>query len=116
MSKHYMAILPNHDKPSSSNYRTEKLPQPQPITIEEYRRRQKRKEEDKLTSIPPTPKPKHRRAGRLVALRRQLASLKSAIYAENPPHWQEADELWQKVFKIEKEMKERKLKKNTEMK
>lgn len=85
--------------------------QPTPLTIEEYKRRQQRKKEEELTAIPTTRKPKHRRAGKLVSMRKKLASLKATVTSDNPPHWQIASKLWKQIDAIEKDLQERKQRK-----
>lgn len=90
--------------------------QPQPITIEEYKKRLAQKEERKITKIPTTTKPKHRRAGKLVALRRKLATLRSIVNTKNTPSWDTAREIWIKIDEIEKQLQQRKSKnKNTSL-
>lgn len=81
-----------------------KLQQPKPITIQQYRERQQKIAEEKLTRIPPTQKPKHRRGGRIVRLRRRLAELKGRVNADPPPPWQEGRHLWLQISKIEAEL------------
>lgn len=77
------------------------LPGPQPLTIQQYRLRQQLATEQKLTAIPPTGKPKHRRGGKIVRLRRRLAFLKSIINADPPPPWYLSDKMW---LEVEKEL------------
>lgn len=90
--------------------------QPQPLTIEEYKKRLAQKEERKITKIPTTTKPKHRRAGKLVALRRKLATLRSIVNTKNTPSWDTAREIWIKIDEIEKQLQQRKSKnKNTSL-
>lgn len=112
-----MAILPNLEETSvpvtGNNYTTTptstaKTPvkqQPQPITIEEYLKRQQRRTEERLTAIPPTQKPKRRRAGRIVKLRRKLAALKNIVSSETPPSWERASEIWEQIDAITHELK-----------
>lgn len=85
--------------------------QPQPISIEQYLKRQQRRAEEKLTAIPATEKPKRRRAGRIVKLRKELADLKRRVTAEVPPPWELACELWQRIDTITSELKKKNISK-----
>lgn len=82
-------------------------PGPQPLTIEQYRLRQQLNAEQKRMVIPQTEKPKHRRGGRIVRLRRRRAFLKSLVNAETPPPWHVANELWLEIIAIDREMETR---------
>lgn len=77
---------------------------PKRLSIEEYKRRQARKLEEKLTRIPQTEKPRHKRAGKIVRLRKRLASLKAIVFANPPPPWQTANQIWQQIYALEDEM------------
>lgn len=102
--QHYMAILPNTASSSKSCH--DALPQgPKRLTLEEYFKRQQQIKEEKLTRIPPTEKPKHRRGGRIVRLRRQLAALKEAVNADPPPSWQKATQIWLQIDAVEAQMR-----------
>lgn len=104
-----MAILPNSDiLPQEAEIPAVPQPGPSRLSIRDYLARQQRRKEATLTRIPVTEKPKHRRGGKIVKLRRQLADLKSRINADPPPPWNTASELWILVDKIEAQM----LKKN----
>lgn len=59
-------------------------------------------------TYPSVKKPKLRRGGKIVRLRRRLAGLKSAIYADPPPPRHIASELWILVGDIETQMQQRK--------
>lgn len=108
-----MAILPNSGekipteeyKPApSANTTTPSTAGPKPITIEEYRRRQERKIEEQLTRIPKVNKPRHKRGGKIVRLRRKLAALRNIVNADPPPSWQRASEIWLQIDMLEREM------------
>lgn len=103
-----MAILPNSDNNkvpvNNSVPTTSYSAQPKAITIEQYLQRQQRKQEAKLTAIPKTEKPKHKRGGRIVRLRKQLADLKRTINNDPPPPWHLAAEMWQRVEIIEAQL------------
>lgn len=124
MPKHWIAILPNSGKQEipAEKYQLassigeaektsppyERLQQPKPITIQQYRERQQRLAEESLVRIPQTEKPKHRRGGRIVKLRRRLAALKALVNSENPPPWNIANKSWQEISEIETELHRRK--------
>ena len=86
--------------------------QPKAITIQEYLRRKERVKEEKLTRIPPTAKPKHRRGGVIVRLRRELADIKRRINADPPIPYKRSLELWKDVEEIENKIKEHRNKNN----
>lgn len=79
---------------------------PKRLTIEDYRRRQAAKTEERLTRIPPTEKPKHRRGGRKVRLRRRLAHLLDILKSPTPPPYndQRTTEMWKEVAVIRSEL------------
>lgn len=79
-------------------------PGPQPLTIEEYRRRidiQKTPEKPKV----PTTKPIKRRGGQTVRLKRRRSRLLRTINANPPPPYTEAIKLWDQIDEIDEEMK-----------
>lgn len=91
-----MAILPNPETPITAG--------PKKLTIEEYRRRQAAKLDEKLTAIPKTAKPRHKRGGKIVKLRRKIASLKAIVNADPPPSWERASEIWVEIHALQTEM------------
>lgn len=99
-----MAILPHKTAPGPKQHSvpTANIPTnagPKRLTIEEYHRRQAIIQEERLTKIPPTQKPKHRRAGRKVRLRRRLAALLNILKSPNPPPYNDpaTEAMWQEV-------------------
>lgn len=77
---------------------------PKRITIEEHKARQIRNLEAKLTAIPKTEKPKHKRGGKLVRLRRRIACLRGIVTSDTPPHWERSNEIWRQIYQLEEEM------------
>lgn len=112
-----MAILPNPTKSigdrSIPTPSTTGNQQPKALTIDEYKRRLARKDEERLTRIPTTAKPKHRRAGKIVALRRRLADLKSRVNSKNTPPWDIASKIWLLIIEIQAQLEHKKNKHNS---
>lgn len=77
---------------------------PKRLTIEQYKQRLAKKAEEKLTRIPVTEKPRHRRGGKLVRMRRRIAVLKAVLNTDPPPAWQRASEMWAEIGAIEQQM------------
>lgn len=79
---------------------------PQPLSIEEYRRRNgANKPAEEEPKIPKVKKPK-RRGGRLVRLRRERANLLRAINTRPPPSWDRATEIWKRIDELELQMQQ----------
>lgn len=77
---------------------------PKKLTIEEYKKRLLQQKEERLTAIPVTKKPKHKRGGKLVKLRTKVAVLK-ALLAEATPSWDQGTNIWEQIDKVEAELK-----------
>lgn len=83
---------------------------PQPLTVEEYRRRQKK------PSLPTEEATQHtkkkRRGGVIQKLKREKAILQRLINHHTPPSWIEASRMWLKIdeinFLINQELQRRK--------
>lgn len=75
---------------------------PQPLTIEEYRQRQANisRKQQKQPTIPHTPKPK-KRGGYINKLRRERAILIRLCRQDQPPPWEQASRLWEKINHLE---------------
>lgn len=77
-------------------------PGPQPLTIEEYQRRQgKTTYQDDQTKIPVTSKNK-RRGGYTQRLKRRKAQLHRELRTTPPPSWTKATEIWGQLNEIER--------------
>lgn len=87
---------------------------PKALSIADYRQRQERNKDSLRTVIPITQKPKHKRAGKIVRLRKRLATLKEILLGNNPPKWEAATRLWLQVEEIEAELTSHKNKKTWE--
>lgn len=74
---------------------------PQPLTIEEYRKRVQKqpKEVNEDPGIPKVQKRK-RRGGRLQKLKREKAIILRLIKADPPPSWDKATTLWNQIDEI----------------
>lgn len=72
----------------------------QPLTIEEYKRRQQRSTESPDTTILQKPNFK-RRGGYLQRLKREKALLLREINSSPPPIWDKATYLWKRISEIE---------------
>lgn len=77
-----------------------KIVGPQPITLEEYRRRVTPKQKETPLIIPKT-KPPKRRGGFLVKKRRELSNLKRIINSSPPPSWEVSSRLWVRIAEVE---------------
>lgn len=103
-----MAILPNSNPnvlpTEECRPATTATEGPKAITLEQYFKRQQRRAEAKLTAIPLTQKPKKKRGGRIVRLRRRLAYLKGVLNSENPPEFQSTWTMWEEIDEIENEL------------
>lgn len=78
---------------------------PQPITIEEYQRRNAAKKPPAEPKVPLMIKPK-RRGGQVVRLRRERASLLREVTAKPPPAWEKATQIWKRIDELEFRMRQ----------
>lgn len=84
----------------------EKLPRvgPQPISIEDYKKRTSTKKIP-VEIIIPRIKPPKRRGGYLVKKRRELANLKRLVNSSPPPPWNLSVQYWKRIDEIQNEIK-----------
>lgn len=83
----------------------DKLPRvgPQPISIEEYKKRTATRVKPVEVKIPIV-KPPKRRGGYLVKKRRELANLKRLVNSSPPPPWNLSVQYWERIDTIQKDM------------
>lgn len=74
---------------------------PQPLTIEEYKRRQQRTTITKDESITPPATKLTRRGGYTQKLKRERAILLRLVNNDPPPSWQKASSMWRRIDEIE---------------
>lgn len=73
---------------------------PKPLTIEEYKKRQKRSEQEHI-KIPQVTKPK-RRGGFTNKLKREKSILLREVNSNPPPTWERSSNIWNRINNIDR--------------